>query len=172
MQLLLPPSDVLVPAVIALVVTIAAAIDLRTRRVPNVLTAAAALIGLAMAAGGVGRVGVAMAIAGCLLGAGVMLPGYLLGGTGGGDLKLLAAIGTMLGPGATLRAFVATAIAGGVLAIVVAARRRRVAATLTGTAHLVATAGARREGIEDAAADNRFAYAPAIAVGAIVAAFT
>jgi len=156
--------------VIAAAAITAAAIDLQIRRVPNVLTAAIALVGLGLAAMGLRRVGVWLALAGCLVGLALMLPGYLIGAMGGGDVKLLAAVGTLLGPGATLRAFVASAIAGGVIAIVVAWRRGRFAATVAGTAALATSIGARIDEINDTDRDNRFAYAPAIAVGVILAA--
>jgi prepilin peptidase CpaA len=69
-----------------------------------VLTGSIALVGLGLARGGLGRVGIWLALAGCLVGLALMLPGYLIGAMGGGDVKLLAAVGTLLGPGATLRA--------------------------------------------------------------------
>ena len=167
---MLPTSDL--PAVVVLVAATvtAAVIDVRTRRVPNLLTMSLAAVGLAMAMAGFGRVGIIASITGCLVGLVVMLPGHLLGATGGGDVKLLAAAGTLLGPAATFRAFVATAIAGGLIAVVVALRRRRLAATLAGTASLVTSAGSDIAVIRESSQDNRFAYAPAIAIGAIVAA--
>jgi prepilin peptidase CpaA len=163
-------SDMLPLMVVATAAITAAAIDLRIRRVPNVLTAGIALVGLGIAAMGLGRVGIWLALAGCLVGLALMLPGYLIGAMGGGDVKLLAAVGTLLGPGATLRAFVASAIAGGLIAIVVAWRRGRLTATVAGTAMLVTSVGSRIDEINETGRDNRFAYAPAIAVGVIVAA--
>jgi prepilin peptidase CpaA len=124
----------------------AAIVDLRTRRVPDRLTLAFAAAGLALAVTGFGRVGVIAACAGAAIGLFLMLPGYLFGATGGGDVKLLAAAGTVLGPGATVWAFVATVIAGGALALVVAVQRRWVRC-----------------------GDNSFAYAPAIAAGVTLA---
>jgi prepilin peptidase CpaA len=156
--------------VVAAAAITAAVIDLRIRRVPNVLNGSIALIGLGLAAMGLGRVGVWLALAGCLVGLALMLPGYVIGATGGGDVKLLAAVGTLLGPGATLRAFVASAIAGGLIAIFVAWRRGRLSATVDGATALVTSVGARIDEISDTRRDNRFAYAPAIAVGVIVAA--
>jgi prepilin peptidase CpaA len=99
-----------------------------------------------------------------------MLPGHLIGATGGGDVKLFAAVGTLLGPSRIGMAFLYTAMAGGALAMVIALRRRRFGATMERTAALVCTGGANVAEIEGPSADNRFAYAPAIAVGAIVAA--
>jgi prepilin peptidase CpaA len=148
----------------------AAIVDLRTRRVPNALTISLAAAGIALAAAGVGRVGMAASIAGCVLGAALMLPGHVLGGTGAGDVKLLAAAGTLMGPSVTLRAFVITCLAGGVMAVWVAIGRGRLMKTCGATATLVATAGANAADIESPRSNNRFAYAPAIAVGVMLAA--
>src|SRR5262245_44126963 len=165
-------SNTLPLIVVATTAITAAAIDVRTRRVPNVLTAAIALVGVGLAVAGLGRVGVALSVAGCLVGLALMLPGYLIGATGGGDVKLLASVGTLLGPAPTLRAFVASAIAGGLIAVLVAYRRGRLAATIVGTTALMTSAGARIDEIGSAQRNNRFAYAPAIAIGAIVGALT
>ena len=144
-------------------------IDLRTRRVPNALTLSLAVAGVTLAGAGEGRFGFVLAVAGGLLGVALMLPGYLFGGTGGGDLKLLAALGTFLGPGRTLTAFVAMAIAGGVIALMVAAYRGRLRSTLDRTARIVARVTDRGD-INNVEMDNTFAYAPAIAIGALFAA--
>ena len=58
-----------------------------------------------------------------------MLPGHLLGATGAGDVKLMAAAGALLGPALVLSAFIFAALAGGVLAVAVAVHRQRLAAT-------------------------------------------
>jgi prepilin peptidase CpaA len=149
---------------------VAAAIDVRTRRVPNTLTATLALAGVTLAAGGLGPHGLLAALLGGLTGLALMLPGHVFGATGAGDVKLLAAAGTLLGAGATVRAFLFTAIAGGVLALAVAWRRRRVAHTLCGTARLVAHGRGEAAVIEAPGAGNRFAYAPAIAAGTAIVA--
>jgi prepilin peptidase CpaA len=115
-------------------------------------------------------VSVPQAFGGLALGLALMLPGHVIGATGAGDVKLLAALGTLLGPGRTGSAFLYSAIAGGVLAIIVAFQRRRLAITLDRTSALVRRAGANVVEIEHEASDNRFAYAPAIALGAFVAA--
>lgn len=159
-----------VQAVVIAAATTAAVIDLRTRRVPNVLTMSIALIGAGLAMTGTSPIGLGAAVAGCLLGFALLLPGFLIGATGGGDVKLLAAIGTLLGPAATLRAFVATAIAGGLIAIFVALRRGGFMSMLAGTGALVMSGGSNIAELRDAH-DHRFAYAPAIAIGAIAAAF-
>ena len=122
----------------------AAVIDLRTRRVPNALTGAAAATGVALALMGMGRVSIAASIAGGVIGFALLMPGYLFGATGGGDVKLLAAVGTLLGPERILFAFFGMAIGGGVIALVIAAWRGRLR-------------------------NQMFAYAPAIAIGCVFA---
>ena len=114
---------------------------------------------------------IAGALSGLMVGLLLMLPGHVIGATGAGDVKLLAALGTLLGPAGTVAAFVYTLIAGGVLVVVVAAQRGRLGLTFSRTAALVRTGGANVADIERPASDNRFAYAPAIALGACLAAF-
>ena len=79
----------------------AAAIDLRTGRIPNPLTALVAITGFALAGLGLSGHSMAGALVGALLGFALMLPGHILGGTGAGDVKLLAALGTVLADLAT-----------------------------------------------------------------------
>jgi prepilin peptidase CpaA len=145
-------------------------IDLRTRRVPNLVTVPLAAAGIAAAAAGLTGHTVTGAAIGLALGMAFMLPGFLFGATGAGDVKLLAAAGAWLGPSAIGTAFLYTAIAGGVLALVVARRRRRLALTLERAAQFIASPAENARRIEHPAADNRFAYAPAIAAGSLLAA--
>ena len=67
-----------------------------------------------------------------------MLPGHIFGATGAGDVKLLAAAGALLGPTDTIYAFLYTAIAGGVLALLVAVARRRLTQTIGTAGRLIA----------------------------------
>jgi prepilin peptidase CpaA len=167
-----PATDALVLTTVAVATGAAAVIDLRTRRVPNALSASLAVVGFGIAAAGLGRVGLGAALLGCALGLAFMLPGHVFGATGAGDVKLFAAAGALLGPAATVRAFLYTAIIGGIVALLVSIRRRRVGATLGSTARLVAGRAGAMAAIESPAADNRFAYAPAIALGVTLAAMT
>lgn len=153
--------------VVAAGVSLATLIDLRTRRIPNELTAAMTGLGIALAATGVSGVSVQGAFVGFALGLALMLPGYTLGATGAGDVKLMAAIGAIVGPGLVVVAFLCTAIAGGLLAVVVAIRRRRLSATIAATGKLIGAGG--RQQIQTATASSRFAYGPAIAMGTIAA---
>ena len=145
-------------------------IDLRTRRVPNAFTLPLAAFGVLLGAAGWGTAGVGGALAGWTVGLLLMLPGYLIGATGGGDVKLFAAVGAFLGPWLIAAALIHTAVAGALLALVVATSRGRFRETLNGTMLLVATRGQYAAALEHPAIRNRFAYAPAIAAGATLAA--
>jgi prepilin peptidase CpaA len=146
-----------------------AVVDLYTRRIPNPLTLGIAVGGLLLAATGAGSQTMTQALLGFVVGLALMLPGHVIGATGAGDVKLFAALGTMLGPKGIAIAFMYTAMAGGALAIVVALHRRVLTATVDRVSELVRTGGANAGEIERVAV-NRFAYAPAIAIGSLAAA--
>ena len=165
-------SDALVTAIVAVGMGAAAVIDLRTRRIPNILTATLAAIGLGLAAAGFGRVGLGASMLGCLLGLAFMMPGHIFGRTGAGDVKLLAAAGALLGPTDTIYAFLYTAIAGGALALVVAVARRRLSQTIASTSALMSGSEQARAEVDSTSSDNRFAYAPAIAIGVVLVALS
>lgn len=148
----------------------ATVVDLRTRRIPNALTATMAGVGIGFAAAGISSISPGSAVFGFFLGLLLMLPGHALGATGAGDVKLMAAVGAIVGPGVVVNAFLFTAVAGGVLALVVAVRRKRLSATVAGTARLIATPGEARKEIRMATPVSRFAYGPAIAAGSLMAA--
>jgi len=125
--------------------------------------------GLGLSVTGVSGVSTAASLAGLVLGLLLMLPGYWLGATGAGDVKLMAAVGAIVGPPLVLSAFVCTSLAGGVLAVIVAVRRKRLGATLVQTGRLVAAPGSAPQEMKAAGAASRFAYGPAIAIGSLVA---
>ena len=163
-------SSAIVSTAIVLGTGLAAIVDLRTRKVPNVVTASLASTGVLVSFAGIGHVGFVASLLGLGLGVALMLPGHLFGATGAGDVKLFAAVGAFLGPAGILSAFLYTAIAGGVLAVVIAIRRGCARRTIGGAARFVASCAANRGAVEHLSVNNRFAYAPAIAIGAAVAA--
>ena len=160
------------PAFIALAAgaLTATIVDIRSRRIPNVLTGSMAAVGVGLAASGLSGISVGASVAGMVIGLLLMLPGHALGATGAGDVKLMAAVGAVIGIHVIVNAFLFTALAGGVLAVAVAVRRRRLGATLSGTTRLIASPAGAREEIRGAAKASRFAYGPAIAIGSLVAA--
>jgi prepilin peptidase CpaA len=138
---------------VALVVGILAAVeDLRRRTISNWLPAAALASGMAGHTLERGWRGLADAGLGTAGGFGVFLIFYLLGGMGGGDIKLMAGFGALLGAGRLLEAALWTAITGGLLAgaaIGIRALGRKRAPATASPAHIP--------------------YAPAIAAGSWLA---
>jgi prepilin peptidase CpaA len=145
----------------------ASVIDVKQRRVPNLLTMGTASAGMLLAMSGFGPISIGSALGGLALGLALLMPAHVFGATGAGDVKLLAAFGALLGAGGVFDAFLRAAILGGVMALAVAMWRGRLRETLYGTAMLVTTRSrAMTAIIEHPAANNRFPYAPAIASGA------
>jgi len=99
---------------------IAAGWDLRTRRIPNLLTFGAALGGIATHAYLGGFNGAAWSVGGWLVGFAFFFPFFALGGMGAGDVKLLAGIGAWLGPAATVWVALFSLAAGGIMGLMVA----------------------------------------------------
>jgi prepilin peptidase CpaA len=137
---------------IAILVGVAAAVDdLARRRIANWIPAAALAGGLGWQIGQHGWWGWLHALAGTAAGFGVFLIFYLLGGMGGGDIKLMAGFGALLGAGRLLEAALWIAGIGGLLALGVLAFR-----WLRERAGGSAPAGVSSDSIP---------YAPAIALG-------
>lgn len=144
---------------IAALVGLAATIDdLARRRISNWIPLAALVGGLAWQIGRNGCIGGLYALGGAAAGFGVFLIFYLLGGMGGGDVKLMAGFGALLGAGRLLEAALWTAAVGGILALGAIAVRwaRRAASRKSGVGN---TEGDREESIP---------YAPAIALGVLL----
>jgi prepilin peptidase CpaA len=95
--------------------------DVARGTISNWLSLAALAGGLACQVAVHGWMGFAWGIAGAASGFGVFLLFYLLGGMGGGDVKLMAGFGSLLGAGRLLQAAFWTALVGGVLAAAVLA---------------------------------------------------
>jgi prepilin peptidase CpaA len=96
---------------------IALVTDLSRRQIPNLLIVYMLGFGVVLQAAFSGPSGLFDALAGLVVGLIVLLPFYALGGMGAGDVKLLAAAGTFLGPAGALVAGVCTLVAGAVLAL-------------------------------------------------------
>jgi len=118
----------LITGTLVAVAAIAAWGDLRTRRIPNTLTYSALVIALVLRALlGPEALLSGLAGAGLALGLGFLL--FALRAFGGGDGKLMMAMGAFLGLEHLLMAFVLMGLAGGVLAAIEIARRRAAVAT-------------------------------------------
>jgi prepilin peptidase CpaA len=144
--------------VLILVTCAAAATDIRTRRIPNLLTGAAALAAVAVHLPA-GPAAVALSIATMLAAFVVGSLAFSAGWFGGGDVKLVAVSCGLVGASGATWLVLDILVAGAVLACVSAAVRGRLAALVRSTA-AVAAHGVPLE-------KNALPYAVAIAAGSI-----
>jgi len=142
---------------IAILVGLAATVDdLRRRQIANWIPAVALAGGFAWQISQAGWRGGLNALGGTAAGFAVFLVFYLLGGMGGGDVKLMAGFGALLGARSLFEAALWTAGVGGVMALAVLAIRpvwKRLRARFF------------RSGAEAAETSDSIPYAPAITLG-------
>ena len=183
MMLAAAPANVAAAVLLAVVLLVAAVCDWRTSRVPNALTYPAILLGLVFAVGvgwwQGGSGGAVAELSVTLFAIGLAIVPFVLifamGGLGGGDVKLMVALGALSGDWRVVFATMVYAfVIGAVMALTIVASRGLMRQTM----HRVATAAffggsAARE--PPAAPGEKLEggevpFAVAIAIGGIVAA--
>jgi prepilin peptidase CpaA len=160
-----PNAAALIPiGVLVTLLVCAVGIDLRSHRIPNVICLWLLVAGMAFQTVSGGMQGALLGLGGVIVGLLILLPFYVLRGMGAGDVKLLAASGSFLGPVAALVAGGVTLVGGAVLALGLVAFRAASAAVksrdVAAAVHSVAVV--RKE---------RFPYALPIAVAVVVSLF-
>ena len=114
--------------------------DVRTLRIPNKLTAPAMIAGLALNAGYAGWSGVQTSLAGFGLATLLLFGPFALGGVGAGDVKMMSAVGALLGPRLVLESLVIGIALGGVFAVVHLARIARFREKLSSLGQMIGAA--------------------------------
>src|ERR671936_451307 len=89
--------------------------DLRTRRIPNAISGAGMLLGITLQAAHKGTAGLLDSLSGLGVTMGVLLWPFAMGGIGGGDVKMMGAIGALLGPRLALMGLGVGVILGGAI---------------------------------------------------------
>lgn len=154
------------------IVAVAMATDLHEHKIFNWLTFPAILAGLGLALAMGGWAGLGSAIVGLFAGSAVFLLGFLLGAMGGGDVKLMAAVGAWLGWPGALAAVLYVTVAGGLVALLVATYHGKLWAMLHNVywamAGLVVPGGRPQVSVAESATPP-FPYGVAIALGTAMA---
>ena len=107
--------------------------DLRYRRIPNAITLPAVVVALCLHGATHAGPGLLLSLAGMVAAAALVLPGYALGFTGAGDVKLLAAVGALLAFPTALFAALLSLVFGGVLSVLISLWRRSLSGLLLNT---------------------------------------
>ena len=103
---------------LGVILFVAATIDLKTQRIPNLLTLPAAMLTLVFYSLTNGLNGFFFSAVGLLVGISLLIIPYLLGGMGAGDAKLMGVVGGVLGAKGVFFAFLFSAVVGGIYALI------------------------------------------------------
>src|SRR6476469_3885959 len=109
---------------VTVVLIVAAVIDGFELKVPNWVTFPFIISGWVYSTAVFGWEGLGWSLVGMLIGLGLLLPLYAIGGMGAGAVKLLAGVGAWVGSLVTLYAFCLSAVAGGLIALCMVMYRR------------------------------------------------
>jgi prepilin peptidase CpaA len=155
-----------------LVALAGAVTDVRSARIPNRLTYSAVVVALGLRAALLGVSGLKSGALGMLVAGGLFLFLFVLGAMGGGDMKLMAAVGAWVGSDEVMTLILAAALAGGVLAIGRIIFRNMLGETVRNTIRLIFyrfTSGMQPhpELNVQAPGSQRVPFGVAIAVGAL-----
>ena len=142
--------------------------EIRERRIPNWLTLGGIALGLGAAAIENGTAGLTDSALGLAVAGGLFLPFCLLGVVGGGDMKLMAAVGAIVGWPMVLRVLCDTCIAGGVIAVAIMAWNGVLLTTLANTFRILVGMPRRTQGLRN---PPMVPYALAITLGTLIAVF-
>src|SRR5437016_4383205 len=104
-------------ATVVIFVALCVIADVRTRRIPNAISGSAMLLGITLNTAFLGTAGLLDSLAGLGITVGVLLWPFAMGGIGGGDVKMMGAIGALLGPRLALMGLGAGVILGGAVMV-------------------------------------------------------
>lgn len=157
-------------SLIALVLA-ASAHDIRWRKIPNWLSLSGVIVGFGMNVLFFHAQGLKIASLGFGLALLVYLPLYLVRGMGAGDVKLMAAVGSIAGPENWVRICVATVLIGGIASLVYVVGKGRFRQTIFNLFVIVRElAGFRLPSNADPALDFRHTKSLRLPHGAVIAA--
>jgi prepilin peptidase CpaA len=156
----------------ALVVSLIAAwIDHRTGTIPNRLTIPVLFLGLGLGLAGGTSSGFLLAVAGAFATALVPLILFRFGAMGGGDVKLFAALGALLGAGSALEAEIVAFFLGAIQGMVVWYKNGQLKQGLLQAATLAIPAGLKKRALSAGAikaVSTEIRFGPSIFVATAV----
>jgi prepilin peptidase CpaA len=140
--------------------------DIRSRKILNIVTLPGIIMGVAYHTFTSGWSGLLYSGSGFLVGFSLLLIPYLLGGMGAGDVKLLAAIGSLKGAAFVFTCFLYTCAIGGIIALLILIVKKEFFVVFR---RLVFAAKFRSlDGLDKNELHHAFPYGIAIVLGAII----
>src|SRR5947209_5492831 len=125
-------------ALTALLAAAAGWTDWRSRRIPNWLTVPGLLLGIAANSLARGWMGTKDSLLGAGLGLALLLPFVLIKSLGGGDWKLMGALGAFLGPQHLVKVLLGTVLVAGAMAVALVVWKKRVRQTVRNLGRMLA----------------------------------
>ncbi len=157
------------------ILAIAVIHDIRFKKIPNLLTYPCMFTAIIYHTYMNGLAGFLFSLEGIGLGMAVLMIFYLMGGMGAGDVKLMGAVGGILGPKGVFIAFLFTAIVGGIYSLILLAfhgdlieKLKRYGMILKGfilTKNIINVSSSKKK------TKLRLCYGVAIAIGTMISLF-
>ena len=160
-------------AALGLTLSIAVFTDWREHKIYNKLLVPAFFTALLLHTFQGGISGLTSSLIGAAIGFSLLLLPYFLGGIGAGDVKLLAVIGAFGGASFVFTSFLYGAIIGGLISILMLARRKALGITLKHFLLFIPVLKKPQNFSEsmNEASQEKFPYGIAIALGTLIALF-
>ncbi|WP_102027451.1 A24 family peptidase [Salirhabdus sp. Marseille-P4669] len=114
----------MVETILILILIISLITDIKERRILNIVTLPTIVFAFSYHFISSGLDGLLFSVSGFFVGIGLLLIPFIMGGMGAGDVKLLAAIGALMGSLFVFYAFIYTALIGGLIAVILLAKKK------------------------------------------------
>jgi prepilin peptidase CpaA len=171
-ELLLPTTQAVL---LSALLTAAAVYDLHSYRIPNFINYSGMLMSISFHVWLSSTTGLMFSLMGIGAGIALLIIPYLFGGMGAGDAKLMGMVGGFLGVKSVFFAFLASALVGGLYALIVIivhrARHQKWLVSINHGALMRIASGEKTSFLhsesEDAKSKPRLCYGVAIAIGTI-----
>jgi len=111
--------DPFLVTLLSIILIVAAVIDIRVQKIPNLITFPTMILGLVYYGVTNGWDGLLFSLGGLALGIAIFFILYMMGGMGAGDVKLMGAVGAIIGSKGILLTALFSALVGGVYALII-----------------------------------------------------
>ncbi|MDP3848073.1 MAG: prepilin peptidase [Pseudomonas sp.] len=162
--------DIILSTSVFIFLGIAVLTDLSAHRISNVLVLAGLASAIVIQSWVSGFSGVTVWLTGLIVGFLIFLPFYAFAGMAAGDVKLMAMVGSFLGPASVLWAAAFSLMAGSVLGVLVLLYKKQLFRFLQ-RCWAMASLRAYIDPAADDAARQRFPYAIAILFGSLISVY-